>query len=366
MSQNKASRCLRLSAQLGLFGMAGLAASLFATSDVGASSLGQQIAQLQAQQSSLSSQLASVRGQASQAGQQAAATQQQVNVTLSQLAQEQQQLNRANAALATTNDQIAVEQAQIVVDRSQLATLVTQMYQHGSADNLSTAIADSSGIAQFVDSTLQLQTVGQQFSTLTTQLLTEEAALKTLQASQVVQQEHVSSLVAGLQSRSAQLQSQEASFNQQASSLSGQAGQIASQIKQVASQIQTLQAEEIAVSNYGGSAGAEEGTILATYGPPSPPTAPVPTTTPGASAPGSSPPRPRSPGRRWATQTSGFLRTPPWEPTPGAPRLGRARWWSFGPGGLRPLLRARGLGGGGDQPNHLHRQGGQLHRIRRG
>ncbi|HUY54101.1 MAG TPA: CHAP domain-containing protein [Candidatus Nanopelagicaceae bacterium] len=280
MSQNKASRYLRLSAQLGLFGVAALAASVFTTSDVGASTLGQQIAQLQAQQSSLRSQLASLQGQASQAGQQAAATQQQVNVTLSQLAQEQQQLNRANSALATTNDQIAVEQAQIVVDRSQLATLVTQMYQHGSADNLSTAIADSSGIAQFVDSTLQLQTVGQQFSTLTTQLLSEETALKTLQASQVLQQQQVSSLVASLQSRSAQLQSQEASFNQQASSLSGQAGQIASQIQQVASRIQTLQAEEIAVSNYGGSAGAEEGTILATYGPPSPPYGTSPDTYP--------------------------------------------------------------------------------------
>lgn len=271
MSHTKVSRCLRLSAQLGLFGVVGMSASLFATSSVGASTLGQQIAQLQAEQSSLRSQLASVQGQASQAGQQAAATQQQVSVTQAQLAQEQQQLNRANAALATTDDQIAVAQAQIVVDRSQLASLVTQMYQHGSADNLSTAIADSSGIAQFVNNTIQLQTVGQQFSTLTTQLVTEESSLKALQASQTLQQQQVAGLVAGLQSRSAQLQSQEAAFNQQASSLGGQAGQIASQIQQVANQIQTLQAEEVAVSNYGGSAGAEEGTILQTFPAPSPP-----------------------------------------------------------------------------------------------
>ncbi|MHB8331046.1 MAG: CHAP domain-containing protein [Candidatus Dormibacteria bacterium] len=271
MSHTKASRCLRLSAQLGLFGVVGMAASLFATSDVGASSLGQQIAQLKGQQASLSSQLASLQGRASQAGQQAAATQQQVSATQNQLAQEQQQLNRANAALANTNDQIAVAQAQIVVDRSQLATLVTELYQHGSANNLSTAIADSSGIAQFVDNTLQMQSVGQQFSTLTTHLVTAENSLKVLQASETLQQQQVAELVSTLQSRTAQLQSQEAAFSQEASSLGGQAGQIAAQIQQVASQIQTLQAEEVAVSNYGGPAAAEEGTILQTYGSPSPP-----------------------------------------------------------------------------------------------
>ncbi|MDA8330453.1 MAG: CHAP domain-containing protein [Candidatus Dormibacteraeota bacterium] len=271
MSRTKHLRFVRLIAQLGLFSVVLAAGSLFATSDVGATSLASQIAQLQSQEANLRSQLASLQGQASQADQQAAATQQQVAQAQAELAQEQQQLNRADAALATTNDQVARTQAQIVVDRAQLASLVTQMYQHGSSDNLSSAIANSSGVSQFVDNTLQLQTVGQQFSALTSHLLSEENSLQSLKASQTRQQEQVSQLVSSLQAKTSQLQAEEASFNAAASSLSGQAGQIATEIQNIAGQISTLQSEEVAVTDYGGSAGAEEGTILSTSAAPSPP-----------------------------------------------------------------------------------------------
>jgi len=269
MSRTRASRWPRTIAQVGLFGVAALVASLFTTGDAGASSLSQQVAQLRSQEASLSSQLSALQGQASSANHKAASTQQQVSSTEAQLAHEQQQLNLANAALASTNDQIAVTQAQIVVDRSQLAQLVTEMYQQGNADNLGTAIADSSGVSQLVNSALQMQTVSNKFSSLTDHLLSEKSSLKTLQASQTVQQQQVAGLVFGLQTKSAQLQTQEVAFRQQASALTGQAGQLAGQIQSDSNQVQSLEAEAAAVSDYGGSAGTQEGTVLQTYGAPS-------------------------------------------------------------------------------------------------
>lgn len=256
---------------MGLFSVVVMAASLFATGDVGASSLVSQIAQLRSQEASLRSQLASLQGEASSAGQQAAATQQQVAATETALAQQEQVFNRANAALAATNAQIAVTQSQIVVDRSQLAVLVTELYQNDRADNLSTAIADSSGIAQFVNNTLQLQTVGQQFSELTQRLATDQSALQARKATQTRQEQEVRGLEASLQNQAYDLQAQQAQFNQQAASLSGQAGQITSQITQVSDQIQTLQAEQAAIGTYTGPTGSEGGSILHVYSSPSPP-----------------------------------------------------------------------------------------------
>jgi surface antigen len=248
--------------------MAALIAALFTSGNVGASSLGQQVNQLRAREASLSSQLSSLQGQAASASQRASATQQQVSTTETELAQQQRQLNLANADLASTNDQIASTQAQIVVDRSQLAELVTEMYQRGKADNLSSAIADSTDVSQLVNSALQLQTVSGKFSALSDHLLSEKSSLTTLKQAQTVQQQHVAGLVFGLQTKSAQLQTQESIFRQQASSLSGQAGQLAGEIQADSNQVQSLEAEEVAVSDYGGSAGAEEGTILQTYSAP--------------------------------------------------------------------------------------------------
>ena len=276
MSHTRCSRALRLTAQLGLFALAMTVAVLFAAGDVGASSLGSRIAQLQSQEASLRSQLSSIRGAASVAGQQAAATQQQVAATEAALAQEEQAFNRANAALATTNEQIATTQAQIVVDRSQLGELVTELYQSGNSDNLSSALADSSGVAQLVNNVLQLQTVGQQFSVLTQKLVTDKGDLQARKVAQTRQEQQVRGLEANLQNRAYALQSQEAQFNQQASTLSGQAGQIASQIKQVSDQIQTLEAEQAAIGSYTGPAGSEGGTILGVYPAPNPPYATSP------------------------------------------------------------------------------------------
>ncbi len=270
MSPSLKPRALRLMAQLGLFGTATLAASLLVTGQAGATSLGSQIAQLQAQENSLRAQLSSLQGQASSADQQAAATQQQVSAAEARLAQGQTQLAEANSALAQTNDSLAKTQAQIVLDRDQLAQLVRQMYQHGNANNLSTAIADSSGVTQFFDTTLQLQSVGQEFSVLTGQLAIDQSRLQALQAAQQTQQQQVAALVVSLQATANQLQAQEAAYQLQASSLTGQAAQLAGQIQQVAQHIQTLQAEEAAVASYGGPAGAQEGTIIRTFAAPSP------------------------------------------------------------------------------------------------
>ncbi len=271
MSHSNYSRLMRLMAQMGLFGLVVAAGALFTTGGVGAASLASQIAGLRAQESSLRAQLSSVKGRAAQANQQAATTQLLVSQTQTKLTQEQQQLNRADAALATTNDQIAKTQAQVVVDRAQLASLVTQVYQRGTSNSIGSALADSAGISQFVNNTLQLQTVGQQFSQLTAHLLSAESSLESLKATQTGQQQHVAGLVVGLQSRSAQLQSEQAAFNAAAASLGGQAGQIAARIQAISRKIVTLQAEEVAVSSYGGSAGAEEGTVLSVSSPPSPP-----------------------------------------------------------------------------------------------
>lgn len=271
MSQAKYSRSLRLTAHAGLFAVVLAGGALFATGQVGATSLASQISQLQSREAALRAQLAAVQGRASHANQEAAAAQLQVSKTQGQVALKQQQLNRADAALAVTNDHIAQTQAKVVVDRAQLASLVTQLYQRGSSNSLGSAIADSSGISQFVDNTLQLQTVGQQFSQITAQLLLEERSLQTLKVTQTRQQQQVAALVVSLQNRAVQLQAAEAAFNAAAASLGGQAGQIAAQIQAISRKVVALQAEEAAVTSYGGSAGAEEGTILSTSGPPSPP-----------------------------------------------------------------------------------------------
>lgn len=263
MSQSSKSRLLRLAAQLGLFGTVTLGGALLVAGPAGATSISAQISQLQAQERSLRGQLGSVQGQASSAGQQAAATQQLVAAAEQRLALGQQQLAQANAALALTNDNLAATQAKIARDSKQLAQLVTQMYQHGNANNLSTAIADSSGVSQFFDTTLQLQSVGQQFTLLTNELSSQEAQLQTLQAQQQVQQHKVAGLVVTLQAAANQLQRQEALYQQQASSLTGRAGQIAGQIQQVSHRIQTLQAEEAALGySYRGGSATAEGAIL--------------------------------------------------------------------------------------------------------
>ena len=243
MSQAKYSRSLRLTAHAGLFAVVLAGGALFTTGQVGATSLASQISQLQSREAALRAQLAAVQGRASHANQEAAAAQLQVSQT----------------------------QAKVVVDRAQLASLVTQLYQRGSSNSLGSAIADSSGISQFVDNTLQLQTVGQQFSQITAQLLLEERSLQTLKVTQTRQQQQVAALVVSLQNRAVQLQAAEAAFNAAAASLGGQAGQIAAQIQAISRKVVALQAEEAAVTSYGGSAGAEEGTILSTSGPPSPP-----------------------------------------------------------------------------------------------
>ena len=276
MSHTRFRRSSRLSAQLGLFSVVAAAAFLLATGDVGASSLGSQIAQLQSQEASLRLQLASLQGAASTASQQAAGTQQRVATTEAQVAQAEQAFNRANAALAATNAQIATTQGQIVRDRSQLASLVTELYQHGTAEGLSSAVANSSGVAQFVANTLQLQTVGQQFSALTQKLVNDENSLQSRKMAQTRQQQQVLGLEASLQSQAASLQAQEVQFSQQAAALTGQAGQIAAQIQQVSNRVQTLQAEQAAIDNFTGPTGSKGGAILHVYGPPSPPYATSP------------------------------------------------------------------------------------------
>jgi len=262
MSQFRSKRVLRAAAQLGLFGVTAMAASLLTTGSASAS-YASQIQALQQQQSALLGQLSGLEGQAASAGQQAAATESQITVIQQKLSQEQTALSQVNAELTDTNNQLAITQAQMARDRAQLADLVTVLYQRDSGGSLAAALANSSSVSKFVDATLELQTVRQQFDNLTQQLIADAKSLKVLQAQQQLQEQQVASLVSGLQSQSNQLQAAENTYSSEQNSLTGQAAQVAAQVQALSSQIQLLQEEESAASG-GGSTGYG-GTILHVY-----------------------------------------------------------------------------------------------------
>ncbi|HUY57765.1 MAG TPA: CHAP domain-containing protein [Candidatus Micrarchaeaceae archaeon] len=265
MSQFRIKPALRAAAQLGVFGIAAMSASLLTTGTASAS-FSSQIAADQQQLSALTSQLGSLEGQAASAGQQAANTQQQITAIQQQLSQDQITLSQVNAELTATTNKLAVTEAQMARDRTQLAALVTVLYQRNANDSLAAAIANSSSIAKLVDDTVSLQTVRQRFDSLTQQLITDANALKTLKAQQTAQEVQVTALVAGLQSQNSQLQAAENAYSSEQSNLTGQAGQIAAQIRTLSTQIEVLQ-EEAAASTGGGSLGYS-GTILDVYSTP--------------------------------------------------------------------------------------------------
>jgi surface antigen/peptidoglycan hydrolase CwlO-like protein len=264
MSQSRTKRVLRAAAQLGVFLVAAMAAGLLTTGTASAS-YASQIAALQAQRSNLLSQLQSLQGQASSAGQQAAATQTQISAIQQKLAQGQTELTQVTAALAATSNQLAATQAQMATDRTQLAALVTVLYQRENGNSMAAAIANSSGISQFVDDTIDLQTIRQQFDALTQQLIADANKLKTLQAQQQAQKQQVAALVNSLQSQNNQLQAQENAYSAEQNDLTGQAAQIASQVQQISNQIVVLEEESAASVGTGG--GGEWGEIIATCTP---------------------------------------------------------------------------------------------------
>lgn len=260
MSQIRTKRALRAAAQLGVFGVVAVAASLLTTGSASAS-YSSQIAALQQQQNSLLSQLQSLQGQAGSAGQQAAATQAQITTVQQQLTQDQTELSQVNEALAQTKDQLAATEAQMATDRTQLAGLVTVLYQRNSGNSLAAAIANSSGVSQFMDRTLALQTVRQQFDSLTKQLIADANSLKELQAQQQNQEQQVATLVSNVQNQENQLQAQENVYSSEQSNLTGQAAAVATQAQQISTQIVLLREEEAASVRGNGSAG-QEGLIL--------------------------------------------------------------------------------------------------------
>ncbi|MGA8207320.1 MAG: CHAP domain-containing protein [Candidatus Dormiibacterota bacterium] len=264
MSQSRTKRVLRAAAQLGVFVVAAMAAGLLTTGTASAS-YASQIAALQAQRSNLLSQLQSLQGQASSAGQQAAATQTEISAIQQKLAQGQTELTQVTAALAATSNQLAATQAQMATDRTQLAALVTVLYQRENGNSMAAAIANSSGISQFVDDTIDLQTIRQQFDALTKQLIADANKLKTLQAQQQAQKQQVAALVSSLQSQNNQLQAQENAYSAEQNDLTGQAAQIASQVQQISNQIVVLEEESAASVGTGG--GGEWGEIIATCTP---------------------------------------------------------------------------------------------------
>ncbi|HEY6538964.1 MAG TPA: hypothetical protein VI138_08020, partial [Candidatus Dormibacteraeota bacterium] len=238
-----------------------MAASLWLTAPAGAS-YASEIAALKAQEQQLIGQLQSLQGQAGAAGQQAAATQQQMAVVQQQLTQDQTKLSQVNAALTQTTNQLAVTQAQMAKDRGQLADLVTILYQRDSSDSLAAAIANTSTISKLVDATVDLQTVRQQFDSLTKQLISDANALKRLQTQQQLEEKQVTALVDSVQSQENQLQSEESAYSAEQSDLTGQAATVSSQIQQVSSQVVLLEEEAGATQRGGGS--GPEGLILNT------------------------------------------------------------------------------------------------------
>ena len=262
MSQVRITRALRAAAQFGVFGIVAVAASLLSTSPASAS-YQSQIASLQQQQSVLLSQLAALEGQAASAGQQAAATETQITAIQQKLSEDQTQLSTDTAQLNATNNQLTATEAQMAKDRTQLAALVTVLYQRNANDSFAAALANSSSISKLVDDTVDLQTVRQQFDSLTKQLIADTNALKILQAQQQAQEQQVAALVAGLQSQANQLQAAENSFTAEQGSLTGQAAQISTQIQDISTQIQILE-EEDSASGGGGSLG-DGGRVLTVY-----------------------------------------------------------------------------------------------------
>ncbi|MGH7640971.1 MAG: CHAP domain-containing protein [Candidatus Dormibacteria bacterium] len=269
MSRIHIKRSVRLAAQLGVFAMVVAVASLVTTSPASAS-YESQIQALQQQEAGLQGQLGSLQGQAAVAGQQAAQLGGQIQATEQQLAAAQTALTNATDALAQTQGKIATTQAHIVTDRTELSQLISQLYKHGAHDSITSALVNSGGIAQFVDATLQLQTLNKDFANLTQDLIQAEAALKVLQKQQQVQEATVAAQVQSLQTQQAQLQQEQAQYQAEQEQLSGQAAQMAADIQSDNSQIVTLESEEVATNVPEGSLGAEEGRIISISGPPGP------------------------------------------------------------------------------------------------
>ncbi len=267
MSPPRIKRVLRSAAQLGLFGVVAMAASLVTTAPASAS-YASEINALQQQEGSLQSQLGALQGQAAAAGQQASQLSAQIATTEQQLSSAQAALSEATAALAQTEDKIATTQSHIDADRTQLANLVAQLYQHGASDSMTSALVDSSGITQFVDTTLQLQALDKDFSNLTEELLQEEASLKTLQRQQQTQEAAVATQVTRLQNQQSQLQAEQAQYQSEQAQLSGQAAELSDEIQSDNSKIQTLQDEEIASEGSTGSYGVGQGGTILSVGPP--------------------------------------------------------------------------------------------------
>ncbi len=234
---------IRSAAVLALVTAGCAVASLLAQPTAIANNLSAQISSLQAQESQLQSQLQQLRNEASQAGQQAALTAQQIVVLQQQLAKAQAQLEADNNALALTNDQLVATQAKIRQDRAQLSSLVLALYQRNTGNDLTTALVDSSGVSQFMDASLALQTLRTQFSQLTEQLVYEENRLQTLRAQQQAQQKAVAAQVISLQNTEAQLQTEEANYQQQQANLSAQAQQTANNIQSENNHVSQLQAQ---------------------------------------------------------------------------------------------------------------------------
>jgi peptidoglycan hydrolase CwlO-like protein len=260
MSPLRIKRALRAVAQLGVFLVAALAAGLLVTGPASAS-YSSEIAALQQQESALLSQLQSLQGEASSAGQQAAATQQQISAVQQQLTEDQTELSQVTEALAQTKDQLVTTQAQMTKDRTQLADLIVVLYQRGSDDSFAAAIANSSNISTLVDDTVDIQTLRQQFDSLTKQLLTDTDSLKKLQAQQQIQDQQVNVLVDSVQGQENQLVAQENAYSAEQSDLSGQAGVISGQVQQISTQIVLLREEEAATGGGDGSVG-QEGLII--------------------------------------------------------------------------------------------------------
>ncbi|MGH7643685.1 MAG: CHAP domain-containing protein [Candidatus Dormibacteria bacterium] len=254
MSQVRIKRVLRAAAQLGMFGIAAMAASLVTTGPASAS-YATEIQQLKAQQASLLQQLGSLQGAASTVGQEAAATQTQITAVQTQLTQDETELSQVTGELDQTKAQLVATRAQMAKDRSQLADLVTILYQRDGSDSMAAAIADSSSISKLVDDTVDLQTVRAQFDSLTQQLIADANALKKLQAQQQAQEQQVNTLVNTVQGQEDQLQTQESQLTTEQNSLTGQAATISAQVQQISAQIVVLEDDSAAGGSGSGSFG---------------------------------------------------------------------------------------------------------------
>jgi peptidoglycan hydrolase CwlO-like protein len=197
-----------------------------------------EVQKLEAQIAALQGQLTTALEQQQGASQSIVQVQQQLTQTQAQLATDQITLDQINQKLAITNAEAAAAQAKVDQARKELSALIRYQYETNSNGSAGlNEVLSSQSFTQAVASMDNIQVLVTGMQTLTTSVAENLAKIRTLQASEVTEQQQAQAVVSQLTQLSTQEQAEQAAYNQQVATLSGSAIVLNTQIEQLVGQI---------------------------------------------------------------------------------------------------------------------------------